>query len=110
MLEAPNESLRICFPSFVEKLEIRSSVCTTWQRDEYLYFKAPRIFISFRKRFDLQFEPFESNNLLVESDRVSVPWIPLTPTLLLPYHIDFERIPLTFCPRNKRRQHSFLNR
>ncbi|CAF4972279.1 unnamed protein product, partial [Rotaria sp. Silwood1] len=54
------------------------------------------------KTFDLHSEPFESNDLLVEPDRVSVPWIPLTPALLLPYHLDFERIPLTFCPRNKR--------
>jgi len=56
-------------------------------------------FFYFRKIFDLH---SESNELLVESDCNSVPWIPLTPALLLPYHIDFERIPLTFCPRNKR--------
>ncbi|CAF2366737.1 unnamed protein product [Rotaria sp. Silwood2] len=54
------------------------------------------------KTSDLHSEPFESNDLLIEPDRVSVPWIPLTPALLLPYHLDFERIPLTFCPRTKR--------
>lgn len=27
----------------------------------------------------------------------------MSPTLLLSYHIDFEPIPLTFCPRNKRK-------
>ncbi len=56
----------------------------------------------FRKIFDLHSEPIESNELLVGSDCTIAPWIPLTPALLLPYHLDFERIPLTFCPRNKR--------
>jgi hypothetical protein len=64
----------------------------------------------FRKTFHLHSEPIESNDLLVESDRSTVPWIPLTPTLLLPYHIDFERIPLTFCPRNKRMVKYFIHR
>ncbi|CAF2122104.1 unnamed protein product [Rotaria magnacalcarata] len=54
------------------------------------------------KAFDLHSEPFESNELLIEPDHITVPWIPLTPTLLLPFHLDLERIPLTFCPRNKR--------
>ena len=40
--------------------------------------------------------------MLVEGDQEIVPWIPLTPTLLLPFHLEFERIPLTFCPRHKR--------
>ncbi|UJR16469.1 hypothetical protein I4U23_003371 [Adineta vaga] len=53
-------------------------------------------------KFDLHAEPFETNDLLIEADRISVPWVPLTPALLLPYHIDFERVPLTFCPRHKR--------
>jgi len=51
----------------------------------------------------------ESNELLAASDCTSVPWIPLTPTLLLPYHLDFERIPLTFCPRNKRIELHFIH-
>ncbi|CAF3717596.1 unnamed protein product [Rotaria sordida] len=66
----------------------------------YLYQTVPKE--STEEIHDLHSEPFESNDLLIEPDHVSVPWIPLTPTLLLPYHLDFERIPLTFCPRNKR--------
>jgi len=61
----------------------------------------------YRNTFDLQGEPVESNKLLVESDCTTVPWIPLTPTLLLPFHIDFKRVPLTFCPRTKRKNSSF---
>ena len=58
--------------------------------------------------FDLQREPWESNDLLVRSDLDAVPWIPLTPALLLPYHLDFERVPLTFCPRNKRKNETMV--
>jgi hypothetical protein len=61
-----------------------------------------------RKIFDLHSEPMESNELLAASDCTSVPWVPLTPALILPYHLDFERIPLTFCPRNKRIEIHFI--
>ena len=47
--------------------------------------------------------------LLVERDQTLVPWVPLTPALLLPYHLEFERIPLTFCPRNKRKRNPSLS-
>ncbi|CAF0843552.1 unnamed protein product [Adineta steineri] len=86
----------------LQSLEPKKYLLSCPLNEDKLYLYQTASNESNEKTFDLHSEPFESNALLVESDCLTVPWIPLTPSLLLPYHVDFERIPLTFCPRNKR--------
>ncbi|CAF0755463.1 unnamed protein product, partial [Didymodactylos carnosus] len=51
---------------------------------------------------DLYLSP-ETNSLLIENNpSKQISWQPLTPTLLMPYHRKFNRIPLTFTPRHRR--------
>ncbi|CAF3811860.1 unnamed protein product [Adineta steineri] len=92
----------------LQSLEPKKYLLSCPLNEDKLYLYQTASNESNEKTFDLHSEPFESNALLVESDCLTVPWIPLTPSLLLPYHVDFERIPLTFCPRNKRNKTFYL--
>ncbi|CAF0798145.1 unnamed protein product [Adineta steineri] len=92
----------------LQSLEPKKYLLSCPLNEDKLYLYQTASNESNEKTFDLHSEPFESNALLVESDCLTVPWIPLTPSLLLPYHVDFERIPLTFCPRNKRIETFYL--
>ncbi|CAF1395440.1 unnamed protein product [Adineta ricciae] len=86
----------------LQSLEAKNYLLSYPLNDDKLHLYHRTTGESEEQKFELHSKPFETNELLVESDRTTVPWIPLTPTLLLPYHLDFERVPLTFCPQHKR--------
>lgn len=57
------------------------------------------VFFNFRGSYDLHFNQLGYADPNV--DKMKVPWTPLDPTIMIPYHTLNGRIPLTFDPPGK---------